>query len=195
MLYSRLANTAGTVAYLYGPKSWSLSRAPLPAIHALNQCTQPMHSTKVVRTDHCIVLEQALPHSCYQRASLVSEHACVHGKHRLSLSQREPDTWADRCLFPRRQPPCFDLTSAPLCYVRRGLLSHSRLQSLYRAKRACTTMVSQLYGERRNTLLHAFPLQAASLSPNEGYPHTACLAARQACREGIEATLRDHLGC
>lgn len=182
--------------------SWSLSRAPLAAIHARHQCmhTQPncVHSKATALCPHT----SSLP-TCYRCARLVS-------KHRLSPPQRERSTRADRCSSPHRQPQRLRLTLAPHVPRETGaaaIVSTSAILSSPPLRRTVHvyTPRSQLYGEPRIALVHAFPLQTASSSPivaNKPCSHTACSATRQSCREpivpssdGTEATSPDGIGC
>jgi hypothetical protein len=63
-------NTLGTTAnpYCYGARSWSLSRAPPPAIHGCHQCAAQPKSCIQLPT----VLKQTLLHRCCQRARRVN---------------------------------------------------------------------------------------------------------------------------
>jgi hypothetical protein len=92
-----LVNTLGTTAnpYCYGARSWSLSRAPPPAIHGCHQCAAQPKS--------CIIHCQPCPSRLcctavanVQGASMSQGLHGLYGNHRLSLTQRDRESWADR---------------------------------------------------------------------------------------------------
>jgi hypothetical protein len=92
-----LVNTLGTTAnpYCYGARSWSLSRAPPPAIHGCHQCAAQPKS--------CIIHCQPCPSRLcctavanVQGASMSQGLHGLYGNHRLSLTQRDLESWADR---------------------------------------------------------------------------------------------------
>ena len=91
-----LVNTLGTTANpsCCGARSWSLSRAP-PAIHGCHQCAAQPKSCII----HCQPCSSRLCCTAVangQGASVSQGLHGLHGNHRLSLTQRDRESWADR---------------------------------------------------------------------------------------------------